>query len=1072
MQIMVPDALQPELNDDAAAPANMRDLALVETRRNMNTGCFADYDTLLDGTAETGASARNFIGHATDPVVGPDIAQHLRAYDQTLWSIEGVQLKTYSATGAATNEADRRRIPVARGVLAPDGRVIFELFKSRTGGAAPEYCRLRSANSLVVGSIYTLTFIQKVEYVYNVVSNTMDASGWTMEIWVQNITAGTAAVKDATYTFAAASTITTGALAHEQDYDIIIGASYVNDGWDHSINMPFPNGVVATQRTSFVKGGGSIRADHGPWPVQQRFMSPYQDQPGNFIVGMFRMWAQALTSTAVQEYGNVNITKTDRSSDLLINLEFAEKTGIEIPNKSRYPDTFRMGYKGWGMPQSYRNFIYQTISLNAYLKKELFEGTWAYEDCLGYMPITDQTYNAEQIYTRVNGIAPYKASFGLQYGVLAIYGDAPAFDENLSGTYNPIFPANHGLMSELVPGLSWSGTVVGDRTILTSPNSLPKVYNGKSLHTAGFKRWNGGTPVCYPTAAVPGSLVAGWYGVVLVYWSERYGIYHVSPVATCEISTTNAIGVFMVPQHPDSRVTLIEVYRTLAQPTEELAKAAPLFKTRMGAGSTTTVGVGGGNTFCESITIAEADEALSSATLDRNVTEMPMCAYSASLNEKLYLVGDVLNPDIVYYSDPGNPERIDAIANSIKLPEGSGDFPTGIVSAFEAIFVFKPNAIWRIDDIGGNRHQLTRVASVGAVSDRSIQLITNPETGRVSVFFWSKHGPYMLEAGGITYLGYPIEESQYAGSLSPEYNWLDASSVVVGHDIARREIICFYAPKRTNSSGVTTQLDRAGEAIVFNYRSNAWYKYTGTICTYAMSLVFGTSSLVANAVTNKLTDSVYKLIVGGANGRLYYFGEDPNDGVPTGMTLVNPYDCTSTTTTEYVFLTLNMTNFDHIGAWLTVVNPQNGTWFTAPIIAFDSVSATVTIQADWYNTSSFVPDSSGVADPSYIAYIYQPTALVELAWNNLGMPFYDKKVQEFVTWHDQAMKYRIGYNYEDITVDTAWTDMSDANHKRERTQVNRSLEAIKLEFASHELNSTLNAVSFLVAPTKSASLQQ
>ena len=805
-------------------------------------------------------------------------------------------------------------------------------------------------------------------------------------------------------------------------------------------------------------------------------MSPYQDQPGNFIVGMFRFWSIPLTVAEIGNFGNTKLVGKDQPSDLLINLEFTEKTGVEIPSKCRYPDTFRMGYKGWGMPQSYRNFIYQTINLNAYLKKELFEGTWACEDGLGYAAITEQNYDAGQVYTRVNGIAAFKASFGQQFGVLSIFDDSVVFDESITDAQNPLYLPNHGLMSELIPSTDWRGTIVGDRTILTSANSLPKVFNGRSIYTAGFKRWSGGTPVCYESAAVPGALVAGWYGVVLVYFSEKYGTYHVSPVATCEVVASNAVGVYMVPRHPDPRVTLIEVYRTLAQPTESLAKSAPLFKTKFGAGSTSTVGIGGGNTFCESITIAEADASISSVVLDRNVTEMPMCAYSASLNEKLYLTGDVLYPDVVYYCDPGNPERIDAIANSIKLPEGSGDFPTGIISAFDAIFVFKPNAIWRIDDIGGNRHQVTKIASVGPISSKSIQLITNPESGRVAVFFWSMFGPYMMDSNGITYIGYPVEESTYNGSGIPEYNWLDPLSVVVGHDAVKREIIFFYTPKRTDSNGVTVTLDRNGEAIVYNYRVNAWYTYTGVICTNALSLVFGTSSNTLNA-NNTYNGFIYKLILGGENGRTYYWGESKYDGIPNGATPANPYAIGAITNYKYTASGLDY-SYDLIGVWVSLVVSDGG-FMVAPIVAFDAVAKTITLSQSWIDTRLiFEPLDPFGARRQVDLYLGLAAAFVELPWDDNDIPFYDKKIIELITWHDKEFRYRFGKDYNSIPNDALWYPLEDSDSRRKRTQLHNNTvygvtcEVIKLQLWSHELDCSLDAYAFNAAPTKAASLEQ
>lgn len=1072
IQIKIGEHGQVELNKTSTAPANMRDLALVEVRQAMNTGCIPEYDSLMDGTAETGVSARNFIGHATDPVPGPNINQHLRAFDQTLWSIEGTQLKEYSGTGAATNEANRRRIPVARGVLTPTNHVAFELFKSQIGGAQPKYCRLRSTLPISANSTWTITFVQRANYTYDAVTHLMDSNGWVMEIWLQEIPASgpLPAIVLYSHTFSSASNITTGALAHEQEYDITVGASYVNDGWDHSINMPFPQGVVPTNRTSFVKGGGAQRDNHGPWPVQQRFMSPYQDQPGNFMLGMFRMWSKALTQQQILAVQNSIIDKKDRNSDLLINLELTEKTGTEIPNKSSYPDSFKMGYKGWGMPQSYRNFIYITITNNAYLKKELFEGTWAYEDCLGYMPITKYTETPGS-YTSINGLAPFRASSGLQFGTLVVYDDAPAFDRNnVGGVFTPLFATNHGLMSELVPGLSWRGTVIGDRTILTSQNSLPKVFDGKSLHTAGFKRWNGGTPVAYPTAAVPGGLTAGWYGVVLVYWSEKFGIYHVSPVATCELSSSNAIGLYMVPQHPDTRVTLIEVYRTLPQATESLAKAAPLFKTRMGGGNSLTVGVGGGNVFCEALTIAEADSELASFVLDRDVTEMPMCAYSASLNDQLYLTGDVLNPDVVYFCDPGNPERIDALFNSIKLPEGSGDLPTGIISAFEAILVFKPNAIWRIDNIGGNRHQLTKLASIGAISSRSIQVINNPDTGRTSVFFWSKFGPYILDYGNLNYVGYPIERNGLENeSTPPEYSWLDPQSVVVGHDPLTREIICFYTPRYNNGSSIVN-LPNSGEAMVYNYRTNSWYRYTGVSCKNSISLVFGDFTSTKLATNPDFASFEYKLIFGHTNGTLYYWGESTVDGAPLGKTFSNPYLGSMATLDTFSSISGLFTGIEDLtGCWVTVVDNTTKRWYTAPVISFTRGSiSTVTLDPSWRQYYGFTLTIGS----KYSLYFCQQHWLIEFAWNNFGIPFFDKKLVEFVTWHDGLMQYKIGYGYNNISPDSTWIPMKDADSKRHRVQINKASETFKLQFSSLDSSASLEAVSFLVAPTKGATLEQ
>lgn len=1065
MQICVPDAFQPEINDNAADPLSMQDLALAENRRYMNTGA-GPYDSLLDGTSESSVTARNFIGHP----VNASIMEHLRAYDQTLWSIEGTQ-ETH--TENVTDEPSRRRIPIARAVLTPAGRIAFELMKSQFGGAQPKYCRLLSASTLVVGSVYTITFVQRANYLYNAGTQKLDADGWQMEIWLQNITAGTAAALDSSFVFASASTVTTQPCTHDNNYDITIGASYVNDGWDHSINMPYPAGVVvAIPKTMFCPAPSpTTRANTGPWPVQQRFMSPYQDQPGNFVLGMFRMWTVPLTGAEIARVGNLKLVSKDQVSNLITNLEFSEITGTEIPNKSRYPDSFIMGYKGWGMPQGYRNQTYQIISLTAYLKKELFEGTWAYEDCLGYMPIDAASYNARQSYPRVSGVGTVKASFGQQYGLLATFEDSVMYDERLTGVYTPQFVSGHGLMAEFLPGFNWKTTIVGDRTILTSPYALPKVFNGKTLSVAGFKRWSGGVPVLYHTASTVASLAVGWYGVVIVYFSEKYGIYQVSPVTTIQITgaTPNAIGLFMVPQHPDDRVTVLEVYRTLAQATLSLAQSAPLYKSKIVATGAAAAprGSAGSNAFSESITLEEPDSTLSSVVLDRFVTEMPVVAYSAAMNERLYLAGDPLNPDTIYFTDPGNCERLDSFSENIRLPEGSGDSITGIVSAFGAIYVFKPSAIWRIDDIGGNRHQLTKVASVGAISDKSIALIANPDDGQVSIFFWSKYGPYLFNGSTPQYVGAPLEE--YPLFEEDKFYWLDPSSVVVGHDVANREIICYYTPVFIQGDGSLLRMDRNGHAVAFNYRIGSWSKYTGMVCDNATQVSVGSNSLIPDS-NNRLTNTSSFLVVGGNNGRLYYWGTSAYDGSRPPVFNTSGYLSAVTGVAN----SLNIPTFpfteELIGCWMTVFIPLTNTWATLPILGYDAATTSVLTDFNWQDADGVKYTASTVKDEHRI-YLCQPYAKVEYPFDELDVPYYDKDLVELVTWIDGPYSLRYRENYSTLS-NTAWTLRSDVAGKRDRIQIKRSVEAFKLELASLDLDFAIAGFLYYHAPKMGANVKQ
>ena len=269
IQFTVPDALQVELNDqDASATGGAAvvsyDIRGLETRRPIFSALANGYH-LHDGRADTysGSTARRIATYYTRATTGAHMA-----YDQTLFSIEGVQNKDSASTTSLCNEADRRRIPVARGLLTPSGKVVFELFKDDYGGSVPLYCRLVSTSTLVAGNTYTVTFVQRAKHAWTggAAGQTLNASGWDMEIWIEDVTAGTPAAKDASsypMPVEGGAHPATYSCPHRSNYDIIIGASYVNNGWDIGVQR----GGVITGGTSYFPTGatGTRRGNHGPW---------------------------------------------------------------------------------------------------------------------------------------------------------------------------------------------------------------------------------------------------------------------------------------------------------------------------------------------------------------------------------------------------------------------------------------------------------------------------------------------------------------------------------------------------------------------------------------------------------------------------------------------------------------------------------------------------------------------------------------------------------------------------------------------------------------------------------------
>jgi len=1052
IQLTVTD-LQAELNKDAGH-ATLPSAVGGETRDYIEQ--YAHAYALLDGSPET-AAARFFIG---DHVAYTTRTSH-RAYDQTLWSIEGTQIDNGTTT-STTNEAATRRIPLARGLLTPSGKIAFELYRdgSATTANRPRLIRLISTNALTVGNTYTLTFVYKPVHTYS--AGAVTVTDMTAEIWAHDITGASIALLEATYDIATTGAWS-GSLRSANNIDVVVGASYVQDNWDHSIQVPFVDpAVVGITRTSYVDGGTS-RGNHGPWPVTQRFMSPYQDSPGSFILGFFRLWSTVIPSNDIQVYGNSSIGSNDYTPDLLINTEIASVAGPIVPNQCRYAtDYMVMGFKSWGMPQGYLNNSIVNSALTVYLKEEMYHAAWAMEDCLGYTYIPSKTTPVAQRSDTYNPpvtcIAPFKSTLAQQFGIVAAYGSALAFDAEADGTYNPLYIQSAGLLNEFSPNADWQGTLIGERTILTSIGGIPKVYNGNTCTLAGFRRWSGGKLLVYPQAALAGGglTTAKWYGIAVVYFSETYGTYQVSPVVAVYLNSVDGLNLYFVPAHPDPRITVREVFRTVGQETKELALAAPLYKTRvsgLNANAPTTA-----------ILVDRKDEELTPAVLDRNITEFPVCAYSASLNNQLYLAGSSFDPDGVYFSDPSNPERFDTLVNRIPVSEGSGDLTTGLISAFGALWLFKPNAIWRIDNLGGNQHQTTRMFGVGAISPKSIIVYADPDSGQTTIFFWSQHGPYIFNGQAIQYIGSSIEDRS-ANNTTGEYSWLDVSSdsVVAAHNIKQREIICIYKSKVNG-----TTIEREGKAVVYNYRHQAWYTYTGMIGRVAMSTNLTSDLSTQTSPDNELVklnaSTNHYLLLGGDSGRIYKFGDSTLDAQPTGSTIANPYAVNTLVANVLTIKTFTPTQ-DFTGVWITIVDADTGEWASAPVDSYDG-AGNFTLDAEWTALWSFTPAED---DPVYVCFV---PSYVQFPWDIFERPYYDKQIVKLITWHNGAFKIIKSLNYDSTTRDTEWADLADANSKRKVTSIGTTCEAFKLELASFDLDAALDAFAYVVEDRSGATTIQ
>lgn len=1033
---------------------------------------------------------------------GVDISMFHPAYDQTLWSIEGQEKVGPDDTD---NHADLRRIPLARGMLDPTLRPIFEFFCDGTlnPGRRGRYLRLRGS-VLTAGATKTLTFRKRTLFEKISGDAQLVPTGYRLEIWVD----GTLDVFYNQITVAGFSEAATDLLAfsraieHAPSYDINIGASYVNDYFDRAETAPIDN----TEFTFPVRHG-------------MHRNTCYQDQPGFFTMGFFRFWAVAIKDSEIQNTWNASLPKIHAADqELIINLEIDQVTGRQVLNKTRFPLTFELGFKGWHVANADSGFTAQ---------KWIFEEfQWGNQDCLGFNRLLDFV-PAGSAEVPCNLLGIYEATISRTFGLMAIFRDSPLFDDSLSGVLVNLYLPVYGLLNEFVAGQQWTSSVIGDRMVLTAPVALPKVFDGKTILPLGFPRYYGPHPELEALTS-GGSMDADkFYGVRIVYFSEDSNIEDVSPLAIVKTELTwhlsavtiagggagytvgdilnvsggtgtpatlqvtsvvggtidgvivltpglytvqpaspagvtggtgagatfnltfilnalNAIRIKKTQAHPDPRVSSFRVYRTQGQSTLEEARVAVLFLLPVGAFE---------NEYSLDFNIMEPDADLLPNVLDLQVTRPPAGSVSAVVDDALWVAGDPLIPDNVYISDPGNPQRFDTLTNTLTIQESNGELINTILSLFGSAYIFKASSVHRADPIADGRWNVLRLAGVGPVSRRALVTAVIPDSGQTVLIFWSRFGPYIFDGQQETYIGFPIEIDRAGGE---PFDWLDQGSVFILHDPIKREVIFFY---RSVVNGAVA--GRHDKAIVFNYRLQVWYEYQGIIGSYALSSGIANSDTIARIVAGSPTVSPvpltptesHRLVVGGPNGHVYSWGSDARDGerteVSTNPGTVSSWSSPTITLTGAIFSASDVVR----GNWITVFRPSDGSSFSLP--ALTNTSTTVTLDLS-YGAVGFAPASGD------LVYVGQPDAELEFPWDELGRAGFDKSVNKLLFWYDGDFLFRSAKDW-DLASFTAWRSLPDNQGKRRIKHDTEGLcEVYKIALKSTALGARLDQASYMI----------
>lgn len=1016
-------------------------------------------DISAHNTASTGYGMRFWDGEGeTNRSVCKDTSsveqERDDAFYQTLFSIEGSQNRESADT---SNLAEWTMVPVAQGMLRPDGKLVFRvLSKHYTGSVGfPSIRSVVSTTTLAVSTVYTVTFRKRTDM--------RGGSRLThLDIIIDGTTDATTSMNESDWGEHSDDKADSNIGQHSR-YDIIVGSSRVNDVRDDGLNLADTSSV----------GFGAIpgRLQEG----NQHFMNHFSDQPGFFSLGYFRLWSVGITDGEVSRTSGSTLQGGALEQSLLLNVELDQITGSRVPSRARYPEVMWLGFKSYGTATRRT-----PLTLGGAGEAGLAEcpSGWAVQDALGYRT---QPSGFDRQYQEASCrlLGPFASVLKQQSGLLSVMDDSLLFDDGFTGTFSDLPVSSHGLLSDFTPGQDWEVTVVGDRSFLTSRGGVPKVFDGKECSRAGVTQWQGGT--LYASLTTGGSLpVDRWIAVYVAYVSESTGVSYISEPLTIKTSSTSrAVRIFNVPDHFDPKVTAVYVYRTAGQFTRSLALSAAA--RLVFVGPVPVKSIYGNSDYIE---LNKADSDLFPVVLDRSMTPMPTCAYSASQGGRLYLAGHLLVPDAVYWSDAGAPERFDVVGNSLILEEGRGDKINGIVSAFGSVFVFKAHSIWRIDEVASGQMQATKVSDgVGSIGSgaRSIASVTIPESGVQTVVFWSEYGPYIFDGSRLRYIGYELEESV----LSGPYQWMDPSSVLIMHDAASREIVFFYKSLSTGDENTSGVVDKA---VVYNYRSGAWYRGSGLSGSYATNVVSTASSAVSGATTTQdqlgfaLTQDFLGLL-GNTNGKVYRWGRTSagarilTDGRPAGAA---NYD-------DRPMLSYSTAGGDGIltisgdpgyaaeslrGLWCLVKKVTSGVtedWYLLPIKDNQINAGNAELRLDityWNSTLPFTPSAAG--SRADVVTIGLPAGEVEFPWDELDMPVADKEVLRLLLWTNSTWSYRYAKDWGDVDAQASlWSTWSSrapqANgSKRVKIELNKHVESLKLALACFSTDARLDAYAYEV----------
>ncbi len=109
-------------------------------------------------------------------------------------------------------------------------------------------------------------------------------------------------------------------------------------------------------------------------------------------------------------------------------------------------------------------------------------------------------------------------------------------------------------------------------------------------------------------------------------------------------------------------------------------------------------------------------------TTDANIPASSLCAYHKN---QLFLSGNSTNPSRVWFSNLADITTW-TITDFFDVSTSDGSGVTGLLSAYDALYIFKDKSIWRLSGDGRDTFQLQKmVDGIGTLSQNSIKIVNN-----------------------------------------------------------------------------------------------------------------------------------------------------------------------------------------------------------------------------------------------------------------------------------------------------------------------------------------------------------